>query len=137
MSLWGCPEHGYVGPTPCCGQASLIQGVAGPPQQHVSSVIADGDLIAKLQAENAKLRDQLPDGMKHCTIKFIECPVGHGRLTATNWVQHECFICEINALREVLREYIKKFPVSPFYWEGERPNHFDLEDRARALLDGK
>jgi hypothetical protein len=70
MSLWGCPEHGYVGPGPCCGRASLVHAVAGPPQQHVSSVIADGDLIAKLQAENAKLREVLREYVEAYPTNF-------------------------------------------------------------------
>lgn len=44
-------------------------------------------------------KEQLPAGMRECTILFIECEKGHGRLTATNWVQHDCPQCEIEALR--------------------------------------
>jgi hypothetical protein len=51
-------------------------------------------------AEIGRLSAQLPEGMQHCTIRFIECPVGHGRLTATNWVDHGCTFCELAALRE-------------------------------------
>lgn len=46
-----------------------------------------------------QLRKQLPPGMEHCTIVFKECSVGHGRLTATNWVQHGCPTCERDELR--------------------------------------
>lgn len=42
---------------------------------------------------------QLPEGMKDCTIWFKECAKGHGRLTAKNWVQHDCWHCEIDRLR--------------------------------------
>lgn len=38
---------------------------------------------------------QLPEGMRHCTIRFIECKKGHGRLTATNWIDHGCQTCEL------------------------------------------
>lgn len=51
--------------------------------------------FALLSDELAKVRRQLPDGMKHCTIVCRRCPVGHAWLTATNWVQHECPTCEL------------------------------------------
>jgi hypothetical protein len=56
----------------------------------------------RLAAEVERLRGQLPEGMQHCTIVFKECEKGHGRLTATNWVQHECQQCEIERLRAAL-----------------------------------
>jgi aminoglycoside phosphotransferase len=54
---------------------------------------------ARLEAENRRLRAQLPEGMDHCTILFKSCKLGHGWLTAINWVQHECPTCEQNRLR--------------------------------------
>lgn len=60
--------------------------------------ITYGDLtLAILEIE--RLRSQLPDDMKHCTILFKECEKGHGRLTATNWVDHGCPHCENEKLR--------------------------------------
>jgi len=56
--------------------------------------------LVTLRAENERLREQLPEGMKHCTIQFKECHLGHGWLTATNWVQHGCQTCELSAERE-------------------------------------
>lgn len=53
-----------------------------------------GALLEAFDAAKA----QLPDGMKECTILFYECPKGHGRLTATNWVQHDCQQCRVEAL---------------------------------------
>ena len=47
--------------------------------------------VWKDRAEAALAR--LPDGMEHCTILFHECAVGHGWLTADNWVQHGCPFC--------------------------------------------
>jgi hypothetical protein len=49
-------------------------------------------------AEIELLHSQLPDEMQHCTIRFLECERGHGRLTATNWVPHPCSTCEIDRL---------------------------------------
>jgi hypothetical protein len=62
-----------------------------------------------LEAADAisKLYSQLPEGMKHCTIVFKECPVGHGELTATNWVQHECVWCKIQQLEEMYDDLLK------------------------------
>lgn len=45
-----------------------------------------------------QLTAQLPPEMQRCTIRFIECPVGHGRLTATNWVDGGCPHCRIREL---------------------------------------
>ena len=62
------------------------------------------ETAAKQAAELERLQAQLPDGMKHCTITFVECEVGHGRLTATNWLDHGCQQCVIDRLRERERE---------------------------------
>ncbi len=59
--------------------------------------------IARLKDENAEMRAQLPEGMKDCTILFRECAKGHGWLTATNWVQHECPACTLELSREETR----------------------------------
>ena len=40
---------------------------------------------------------RLPEGMRHCTILFKECEKGHGWLTATNWIQHGCTQCALDA----------------------------------------
>ncbi len=56
----------------------------------------------------AKLETQLPEGMKHCTIRFIECPVGHGRLTATNWVESGCQTCRISTLEGALEDLFRE-----------------------------
>ncbi len=53
------------------------------------------DAFDALLAETIALEARLPDGMKHCTIQFIECPAGHGRLTAANWVRTGCPWCRI------------------------------------------
>lgn len=52
----------------------------------------------------AALKAQLPDGMQHCTIKFIECEKGHGRLTATNWIDNGCSKCRIDELEAEVDE---------------------------------
>lgn len=47
-----------------------------------------------------ELEQQLPDGMKDCTIIFKECQAGHGRLTAENWADCGCPFCRIIKLEE-------------------------------------
>ena len=74
-------------------------------------------------------RSQLPTGMEHCTIEFISCPVGHGRLTASNWLPSDCKSCEIERLRKAIQVYLDgnwgtrlprktdKCPHGHFEWE--------------------
>jgi hypothetical protein len=62
------------------------------------------NLAKYLYAEVERLTDQLPKGMKNCTIIFQGCEKGHGWLTATNWVQRECLTCERDALRATVAE---------------------------------
>ena len=67
------------------------------------------------EKERDTLRSQLPDDMQNCTIVLERCDVGHGQLTATNWVKHPCPYCKIDTLRELVREaqtYIE--PTSPW-----------------------
>jgi multidrug resistance efflux pump len=51
--------------------------------------------VTDAQATIAALQAQLPEKMQHCTIVFKECEKGHGRLTATNWIDHGCDTCRI------------------------------------------
>ena len=44
------------------------------------------------------VRDQLPEGMEHCTITYHQCSKGHGWLSATNWIQHGCSKCKRDKL---------------------------------------
>lgn len=63
---------------------------------------ADLRVIANEAVE--RLRASLPESMEGCTIRFIECPLGHGRLTATNWVPTGCLACELTAGNALLAE---------------------------------
>ena len=61
------------------------------------------ELVAA-RAELAEAKAQLPAEMQECNIVFKQCKLGHGWLTATNWVQHECQICELaEAQAEIVR----------------------------------
>ncbi len=57
-----------------------------------------------MEAKIARLQAQLPEGMEHCTIQFIKCEKGHGRLTAANWTEHGCPHCEIERLQAELAD---------------------------------
>ncbi len=61
-------------------------------------------MIDDFQDEIERLQKQLPPEMQKCTIRFVECDRRHhGRLMATNWVQHECPQCKIERLEDRLR----------------------------------
>lgn len=47
----------------------------------------------RYEAALAEAEARLPEGMKHCTIEYKQCAVGHGRLIATNWIDHGCLQC--------------------------------------------
>lgn len=70
----------------------------------INLTVDRGKELAAAKARVAELLAQLPDGMAECTIRFNECGKGHGWLTATNWVQHECPTCERDQLRQQLAE---------------------------------
>lgn len=58
--------------------------------------------IAKREQQIRKLRSQLPEEMQDCTILVKQCELGHGWLTAANWVQHGCPTCTINCLKAII-----------------------------------
>lgn len=58
-------------------------------------------LFVRLEDYRA-LAATLPESMVGCTLVFVECPLGHSWLTATNWVQHACQTCEINRLKALV-----------------------------------
>ena len=59
----------------------------------------------------AELESQLPEGMKNCTITFHECKYGHGRLTATNWVDHGCPTCARLLLENDIAERREEYAI--------------------------
>jgi hypothetical protein len=85
-------EHGYR-PFPsahCYG-----------PKADTIFIAAAREDVPRLVARVRELKARLPEGMKECAILFKQCPVGHGWLTALNWVEHGCPTC---ALRKVEAE---------------------------------
>ena len=90
-----------------------------------STIKKQNEHIARLEAELAEVKAQLPEEMQDCTIVFKECSVGHGWLTATNWQPHECHICALTEAKENaeqaatiarLKEEIKAFQASWNTW---------------------
>jgi hypothetical protein len=73
---------------------------------HYANGVADLAMKHRDEAEARvdTITAQLPEGMKDCTIQFKECSLGHGRLTATNWGQHDCPMCCIQSLERELAE---------------------------------
>lgn len=59
------------------------------------------DLLARIR----ELESKLPEGMKHCTIRFKECEKGHGRLTADNWIDNGCPWCRIREFEAEREEW--------------------------------
>jgi len=57
--------------------------------------------IQSLEQRLSQAEAQLPEGMKHCTIKFLECEKGHGRLIANNWIDQGCHWCRLSHLMDV------------------------------------
>lgn len=58
--------------------------------------------IERLQAERDAARAQLPDSMQDCTIRFIKCESGHGRLMADNWIDSGCPWCRLTHCVELI-----------------------------------
>ena len=76
------------------------------PWEIMVRTIAEGPTlkdVAELCTEVDALRARLPGGMKHCTIEYVECATGHGRLTATNWIDNGCPQCALDELRNFIR----------------------------------
>jgi hypothetical protein len=87
----------------------------------------------KAEAERDRLRRQLPEGMKHCTIQFKECEKGHGWLTAANWVEHGCPTCAVEkgqARIAELNAFIVKLSREMPYWDEVR----QLDGQVRTLI---
>jgi hypothetical protein len=64
--------------------------------RHIRTLIGERDAALR---ESDRLRAQLPAGMEHCTFVCKHCERGHAWLTAKNWTDHGCPICELDDLR--------------------------------------
>lgn len=66
--------------------------------------------------EYERLLGQLPESMQRCTIRFVECEKGHGRLTADNWVDNGCPKCKLDEARGKLRVGDVFETIDPSHW---------------------
>jgi hypothetical protein len=110
--------------------------------------VRNSELLDRLgwrSEEVRRLRGQLPATMPDCTIRFVECPAGHGRLTATNWVDTGCQTCEAKRLREALEPFSHKDLCailggnvqgddSPVFWRNKAILKLGDFRRARSIL---
>lgn len=81
-------------------------------EEEYNALIADRERLAEVLK-------QIPEGMEHCTIIFKECEVGHGTLTASNWVQYPCKQCEIEKLKAD-RERLEWVRDNSAYWDVDK-----------------
>lgn len=86
-------------------QVETIKGSDLPRMSFESLLESFADLMNSGADEIVRITMQLPEGMQHCIIQFKECEKGHGRLTATNWIDHGCASCQIERLRAALEFY--------------------------------
>lgn len=91
---------------------ALVQDIEQLRRAMRAAEVASKASIASLEAEVQRLRAQLPEGMQHCTIRFVECSRGHGRLVATYWVESLCRQCEVERLRAELGRARAKLGVA-------------------------
>ena len=84
---------------------TIGETLAGVPVEQARRIIQAASILHGVSLDRKVIpvsrptqSSQLPDGMEHCTIRFKECPKGHGRLAADNWIDHGCLVCEIQKL---------------------------------------
>ena len=78
---------------------------------HRAALQADiNDMWGKLGA----VRKQLPESMQESTITFVECEKGHGRLTASNWVEQPiCPTCQLERTQKLLAQSLERQNKAP------------------------
>jgi hypothetical protein len=95
--------------------------------------------LADLRQVAQGLRAQLPDGMQCSKIIFIECPVGHGRLTADNWTKTDCWYCQIATLQEQItklskyKEIMDQYPTLDAYHDAVKRLKSDFSTTVTGL----
>lgn len=117
----------------CPDEARQLRAVASYLENLHDAYVRLLDASLQQDREIEKLRSQLPDGMKNCTIVFKQCERGHGRLVGTNWVDHGCGVCEQDRLRverDKLRDAIRRYGLQICQTSGDWSLH-DLSDLAQ------
>ena len=96
-----------AGDTRSLADAAVPEGQAAFEERFRSGwMIAEYEAMAR---ERDRLLARLPDGMKGCKIILKQCEHGHHWLTAANWIDRGCFVCECNRLRSELSAARQKF----------------------------
>lgn len=90
-------------------ESDLLPATPAPGEMHCTHEAA----LEQTLKERDKLLAQLPDGMKHCTIQFKECSLGHGWLTADNWIDYGCPTCAQQAVESELEKQKQKATPTP------------------------
>lgn len=111
-------------------RAAEVAALRAERQERESTVLDYAKECADLRAEVERLRAQLPIQMPNCSILFKECPVGHGWLTATNWVDSGCIACQLNTANALVSEVLDTPSVTLVDWVA-------WGKRARAHLSGQ
>lgn len=88
-------------------------------------------VVKELTAEVERLKAQLPEGMEDCTIRFKQCPKGHWRLTADNWLDQGCHWCSI----DLLKEEIKKLTLERDNFQSVAKQYSNIADGYRKSKD--
>lgn len=122
QKCWTCPGCGKSYPSECDWCSNILPKPSCAPRADGSAAevkrydiymhsddvqflreCADGDYV-RFSAYDSLLA-QLPEGMKHCTIKLAECAKCERHwLQPTNWVDHGCPHCERDALASRVAE---------------------------------
>lgn|GEM_PF-6552907 len=117
---------------------STYEGAGG---KSIDEIVADQRAhLAAAEVEKERLKKQLPEGMEDCTIRFIECPVGHGRLIAANWIDNGCPWCQLAAAQEREKELMRDARIylavaddDPILTEPTDKLIYSLRERCRVL----
>ena len=104
------------------GQVSSAVMVA----QAVEMIIEQGSRLSSVLS-------QLPEEMQDCTIRFKKCEVGHGRLTADNWIDNGCHQCRLGDATRLLAFAVKEWAWWKDDWRGTEPSEPEYAE-ARAFL---
>lgn len=90
-------------------------------------------LLKDLQSRLSSVLSQLPEEMQDCTIRFKKCEVGHGRLTADNWIDNGCHQCRLGAVTNERDEARRSARYQRYRYRCTRKRNKDMHDRLRSL----
>ena len=118
-------------------QFNMLKLPGQMPMMHMGTRYLVNDLLAevdKLRAQLATVWAQLRSEMQECTIRFISCHLGHGRLIGTNWVDTGCTFCDRDAHRQAAHEADLR-PQAAVRGEQEMATQLATVTRARDKIN--